>query len=61
MKVKLLQDYRGVLTNEAFFTAGEHDMADDMARALVNDGRAEALEPSAKPAPKTITKKAARK
>ena len=61
MRVKLLQDYRGVLTGEAFYAAGEHELSDDMAQALVNDGRAESLEPAPKPASTTITKKAARK
>lgn len=61
MKVKLLADYRGVLTGEAFYAAGEHELSDDMAQALINGGRAELVKPAPKPAPKTVTKRAARK
>jgi predicted flap endonuclease-1-like 5' DNA nuclease len=44
MKIKLLADYRGVLTGEQFFTAGEHDLPGGMAQALINEGRAELAE-----------------
>ena len=41
MKVNLLADYRGVLTDERFYPAGVHDLPSDQAEALVNAGRAE--------------------
>jgi len=44
MKVLLLTDYRGVLTNEQFYTAGSYAVPADMpkahAAALVAAGRA---------------------
>lgn len=44
MKVKLLADYRGVLTDEIFYKAGEHDLPADVGAALINAGRAVSLE-----------------
>ena len=40
MKITLLADYRGVLTNEVFYPAGEHDLPDGVAQALIKAGRA---------------------
>ena len=44
MKIKLLVDYRGVLTHEAYYTAGQYSIPDDMpesyAKELVKAGRA---------------------
>lgn len=59
MKIKFLQDYRGVLTNEEYYKKG--DVADiAQASALIDAGRAEAV---AKPKvveekvkPKKVTK-----
>jgi len=45
MKIKLLVDYRGVLTEEQYFVAGEYDMPDKWAIGLIAEGRAESLEP----------------
>lgn len=67
MKIKLLADYRGVLTAERFYTAGEHDFDENTAAALVAAGRAEYVEqpepePEPEPAKKTTaTRKRARK
>lgn len=55
MKINLLNDYRGVLTSEQFLTAGEHDLPDGMAQALIDEGRAEAIEEK-KPAAKKKSK-----
>ena len=56
MKIKLLADYRGVLSSELFYVAGEYDapgnMPEDVALALVEHGRAEEIKPEAKPVPK---------
>jgi hypothetical protein len=41
MKIKLLADYRGVLTDEEYYTAGVHDLPEEQAKALVDAGRAE--------------------
>ena len=41
MKVNLLADYRGVLTDERFYPAGVHDLPDGQANAMVDAGRAE--------------------
>jgi hypothetical protein len=56
MKVNLLHDYRGVLTNELFYLAGEHDLPEAVAQALIDAGRAEAIEKQ-KPASKATKKK----
>ena len=44
MVINLLSDYRGVLTDEEYYTAGEYktpgDMPDAHAENLVNAGRA---------------------
>ena len=46
MKINLLVDYRGVLTDEQYFEAGEYQavpdlpLSEEQARALVDDGRA---------------------
>ena len=55
MKINLLSDYRGVLTNEQFYLAGEHDLSDSMAQALIKAGRAVAVEPPKPAAVKTKT------
>lgn len=55
MKILLHADYRGVLTGERFYTAGEHEVADDIGAALINAGRASIVaepEPEPEPAPK---------
>lgn len=50
MRISLLSDYRGVLTDEEYFTAGEYEagpglpMSEGMARALVSAGRAVEIE-----------------
>lgn len=42
MRVRFLQDFQGVLTQERFFRAGEEEEFDDqLARDLIADGRAE--------------------
>ena len=46
MKITLLTDYRGVLTNEVFYLAGEHDLPDGIAQALVDAGRAITSRPT---------------
>jgi len=53
MKIELLADYRGVLTDERYYTAGEYtqdNMPESYARVLVAQGRA-VLLPPASPAP----------
>lgn len=54
MIINLLSDYRGVLTKEVYFTAGQYSIPDDMpesyANELVKAGRAEIVE-EAKPEP----------
>lgn len=40
MKVKLLADYRGVLTDERFYEAGVRDIPEPHAVALLSAGRA---------------------
>ena len=58
MRINLLADYRGVLTNERFFVAGEYDLDGDTAFALVAAGRAEYIdEPEPEPKPKTTATK----
>ena len=58
MKIKLLADYRGVLTGEQFYTAGEHDLEEGTASALVAAGRAEYIDaPEPEPAAPTKTTK----
>ena len=47
MKINLLADYRGYLTNEQYYTKGEHDLPASIAGALVAAGRAELIEPDA--------------
>ena len=48
MRIKLLADYRGVLTDERFYTAGEYaipgDMPEAQAQALIAAQRAEEIE-----------------
>ena len=53
MKIQLLADYRGVLTGEVFYPAGEHDLDDKTAAALVAAGRAVLVDepPAPEPAP----------
>ena len=59
MRIRLLADYRGILSGELFFLAGEYEtpagMSEDVARALVDAGRAELLEDDPTPAPKPRT------
>lgn len=62
MKVRFLQDYRGYLTDEVFFTAGsEADLPNGS--DLIEAGRAEAAveEPAPKEEPKEEPKPAAKK
>ena len=51
MKSTLLQDYRGVLTGERFYPAGQHDLDDATAAALIAAGRAVPVAPEPKPEP----------
>ena len=50
MKIRLLVDYRGVLTDEEYFTAGEYNVgpgypiSEAWAKALIADGRAEEIK-----------------
>jgi hypothetical protein len=47
MQVRFLVDYRGHLTNEQFYVAGDVvEFADEIAEQLIADGRAEAVEPA---------------
>lgn len=55
MKIKLFRDFRGVITNERFYVAGEYEVGGVMplahAQALVDDRRGEWIdEPPPKPA-----------
>ena len=61
MKINLLADYRGVLTNEQYYLAGEHDLPAAVAQALVDEGRAESLEKAPKPEPAKPAAKKGRK
>ncbi len=64
MKIHLYADYRGVLTGEVFYAAGEHDLAEGTAVALVAAGRAEYVdepEPEPTPAPTKTTKRNTKK
>ena len=63
MKIQLLADYRGVLTGEVFYPAGEHDLDDKTAAALVAAGRAVlvvAPEPQPEPPP-AVTRRGRKK
>ena len=48
MRIQLTADYRGVLTEERFYLAGDYEAGDVMppahAKALVDAGRAVAIE-----------------
>ncbi len=45
MRVRFLVDFRGVLTNEQFYVADtEADFDAETAKALIADGRAEAVD-----------------
>lgn len=58
MKINLLADYRGVLTDEQYYQAGDYDFPEGMAQALIDDGRAVALEETPpKPSPKKAASK----
>jgi hypothetical protein len=47
MRVRFLVDYRGHLTNEQFYVAGDAvEFADAVAAQLIADGRAEVVEPA---------------
>ena len=64
MKIRLFSDYRGVLTNEVFYLAGEHVLPDGVAQALIKASRAVAVEPEVEeptPKPKTTRTKRTRK
>ena len=62
MKINLLADYRGILTNEQYYLAGEHDLPAGIAQALVDEGRAESLEKAPEPEPaKSAAKRGAKK
>ena len=50
MRIKLYRDYRGVLTEEVFYTSGVRDVPKEHAATLVSSGRAEYVKE--KPAPK---------
>lgn len=56
MKIKLLADYRGVLSGEEYYPAGEYSVPDDMpqgvADALVAADRATAEKQKPKPRPR---------
>lgn len=62
MRIRLTADYRGVLTGERFYQAGEYEAGDEMppahAAALVEAGRAELLEadPVGPPQPTRVSK-----
>lgn len=66
MKIKLLSDYRGVLTDEVYYRAGvlevDVDIPEDHALALIHAGRAveaevvRAAADDSQPAPR-VTKK----
>lgn len=63
MRIKLLADYRGRLSGEQFYPAGEYDAPDQMpqevAEGLVAHGRAELVEqaqPEPEPEPKPAAK-----
>lgn len=61
MKINLLADYRGILTNEVFYPAGVLDVDDAIAGRLVSGGRAEYVDAPEPEKPVKITKRAARK
>jgi hypothetical protein len=66
MRLNLLSDYRGVLTNEVYYPAGVYEMPAGIGAALVAAGRAVALpepepEPKPEPKPKTTATKRGRK
>lgn len=66
MKIQLLADYRGVLTDEKFYTAGEHEagpgclLSEGQAKKLIADGRAEEIKVR-RVSPKAKTKVTRRK
>ena len=67
MKIKLLSDYRGVLTEEVYYRAGvlevDVDIPEDYALALIHAGRAveaEAVRATVEespPAPRVVKKR----
>ena len=57
MKINLLNDYRGVLTDEIYYLAGEHDLPDEQAKALLEAGRAKPVLVKPKPARRASRKR----
>ena len=59
IKVKFLVDYRGVLTNERFYEAGDvAEFEDKQASQLIKDNRAAlVVAEKADPSPTTTTKR----
>jgi hypothetical protein len=61
MKINLLVDYRGVLTGERFYTAGEYEigagvpLTEDQAKALIAAGRAVEVKPARRASRKRTT------
>ena len=54
MLVQFLVDFRGKLTREQFYLAGEQAEFDaGTAQALISEGRATAVSPAPAPAPET--------
>lgn len=54
MKILLLADYRGVLTGERFYPAGEHDLDEAIASALIAAGRAVLVTSEPEPEPEPV-------
>ncbi len=65
MKVKLLADYRGVLTDEQFYEAGTYEIPKQMSKAhadaLLAANRANEVKTVRRTRRKTTTKKSAKK
>lgn len=63
MKIKLHKPFRGSITQERFYVAGEYEAGVDMtpahAQALVDDGRATVIEADKPPVKKKRTRKKA--
>lgn len=62
MKIKLTGDYRGILTDEQYYTAGIYSVPDGMsqkhANALLHAGRAAEVVEKQKPVRRRTRKKA---
>lgn len=50
MKIKILADYRGWITKERYYKAGDHDIATEVAMILVKHKRAVEVETGSKQA-----------